>query len=225
MPCWNPPYGSITAYDLKTGARLWDRPFGKVQHWGFYMPESWGSITIGGPVVTASGLVFIGASMDSRVRALDLATGDVLWTALGRGARGRAAGGLRVQGQAVCGLRRRRQLDPDLAGQRRDRRFRPAGLTRRGSFVDNILPGPLHRAVPWSGNPGEGRVVRGLRRRLTSYGDPDFSLFLRKAFIKAMGFSDDALDRPIVGITNTYSDYNPCHGNVPAARSRRPSAG
>jgi dihydroxy-acid dehydratase len=58
-------------------------------------------------------------------------------------------------------------------------------------------------------------VVRGLRRRLTSYGDPDFSLFLRKAFIKAMGFSDDALDRPIVGITNTYSDYNPCHGNVP----------
>lgn len=58
-------------------------------------------------------------------------------------------------------------------------------------------------------------MTRGLRRRLTSYGDQDFSLFLRKAFIKAMGFSDDALDRPIVGIANTYSDYNPCHGNVP----------
>jgi dihydroxy-acid dehydratase len=58
-------------------------------------------------------------------------------------------------------------------------------------------------------------VSRGLRRKLTSYGDQDFSLFLRKAFIKAMGFSDDALDRPIVGIANTYSDYNPCHGNVP----------
>lgn len=58
-------------------------------------------------------------------------------------------------------------------------------------------------------------MARGLRRRLTSYGDEDFSLFLRKAFIKAMGFSDDALDRPIIGITNTYSDYNPCHGNVP----------
>lgn len=55
----------------------------------------------------------------------------------------------------------------------------------------------------------------GLRKKLTSYGDPAFSLFLRKAFIKAMGYSDDALDRPIVGITNTYSDYNPCHGNVP----------
>jgi quinoprotein glucose dehydrogenase len=46
------------------------------------MPESWGSITIGGPVVTASGLIFLGASMDSRVRALDLGTGKVLWKGL-----------------------------------------------------------------------------------------------------------------------------------------------
>lgn len=59
-------------------------------------------------------------------------------------------------------------------------------------------------------------MTDGLRKGLTSYGDPGFSLFLRKAFIKAAGYSDDALDRPIVGITNTHSDYNPCHGNVPA---------
>ncbi|HWW49867.1 MAG TPA: IlvD/Edd family dehydratase [Xanthobacteraceae bacterium] len=58
--------------------------------------------------------------------------------------------------------------------------------------------------------------MKGLRKGLTSYGDAGFSLFLRKAFIKAAGYSDDALDRPIVGITNTHSDYNPCHGNVPA---------
>ena len=58
-------------------------------------------------------------------------------------------------------------------------------------------------------------MTKGLKKGLTSYGDPGFSLFLRKAFIKAMGYSDDALTRPIVGITNTYSDYNPCHGNVP----------
>jgi dihydroxy-acid dehydratase len=51
---------------------------------------------------------------------------------------------------------------------------------------------------------------------VTSYGDEAFSLFLRKAFIKAAGYSDDALDRPIVGIANTASDYNPCHGNAPA---------
>jgi dihydroxy-acid dehydratase len=56
---------------------------------------------------------------------------------------------------------------------------------------------------------------RGLRKGLTSYGDAGFSLFLRKAFIKASGYSEDALDRPIVGVTNTFSDYNPCHGNVP----------
>src|SRR5258707_13983131 len=55
----------------------------------------------------------------------------------------------------------------------------------------------------------------GLRQGLANYGDAGFSLFLRKAFIKAGGYSDDALDRPIVGITNTFSAYNPCHGNVP----------
>jgi dihydroxy-acid dehydratase len=55
----------------------------------------------------------------------------------------------------------------------------------------------------------------GIRRGLTNYGDADFSLFLRRAFIKAMGYTDDALARPIVGITNTYSDFNPCHATVP----------
>jgi dihydroxy-acid dehydratase len=58
-------------------------------------------------------------------------------------------------------------------------------------------------------------MATGLRKGLTSYGDAGFSLFLRRAFIKAMGFSDDALERPIIGITNTFSDFNPCHGNVP----------
>lgn len=58
--------------------------------------------------------------------------------------------------------------------------------------------------------PGE---TKGLRGGLANYGDPEFSLFLRKAFIKGAGFTDDALDRTIVGITNTGSDFNPCHGN------------
>ncbi|MGC1462567.1 MAG: IlvD/Edd family dehydratase [Terracidiphilus sp.] len=58
-------------------------------------------------------------------------------------------------------------------------------------------------------------MTKGLRKGLTNYGDAAFSLFHRKVFIKAMGYSDDALDRPIIGVTNTYSDYNPCHGNVP----------
>ncbi|MBV9785012.1 MAG: dihydroxy-acid dehydratase [Acidisphaera sp.] len=54
-----------------------------------------------------------------------------------------------------------------------------------------------------------------MKKGLTSYGDAAFSLYLRKAFIKAMGFSDDALARPIIGIADTFSDFNPCHGNVP----------
>src|SRR6195952_2863734 len=55
----------------------------------------------------------------------------------------------------------------------------------------------------------------GLRKGLTSYGDAGFSLFLRKAFIKGAGYTDSALDRPVVGIVNTGSAYNPCHGNAP----------
>ncbi|MDA0662228.1 MAG: dihydroxy-acid dehydratase [Proteobacteria bacterium] len=56
---------------------------------------------------------------------------------------------------------------------------------------------------------------KGMRKGLTSYGDAGFSLFLRKAFIKAMGYSDDALNRPIVGVINTFSGYNACHRNAP----------
>ncbi|MEY4939962.1 MAG: hypothetical protein RIQ93_1697, partial [Verrucomicrobiota bacterium] len=53
----------------------------------------------------------------------------------------------------------------------------------------------------------------GFQKGLTSYGDRAFSAFLRKAFIKGAGYSDDALSRPVVGIVNTGSGYNPCHGN------------
>jgi dihydroxy-acid dehydratase len=55
----------------------------------------------------------------------------------------------------------------------------------------------------------------GLRQGLTSYRDAHFSLFLRKVFIEALGYSEDALSRPIIGIINTNSGFNPCHGNAP----------
>jgi len=57
--------------------------------------------------------------------------------------------------------------------------------------------------------------TEGMSKGLTQYGDPGFSLFLRKAFIKGAGYSDTALDRPVIGIANTGSAYNPCHGNAP----------
>lgn len=56
---------------------------------------------------------------------------------------------------------------------------------------------------------------QGMRKGLTHYGDAGFSLFLRKAFIKGAGYTDAALDRPVIGITDTASGYNPCHGNMP----------
>ena len=55
----------------------------------------------------------------------------------------------------------------------------------------------------------------GLEKGLTNYGDTEFSLFLRKAFIKGAGYTDDALSRRVVGIVNTGSGFNPCHGNAP----------
>lgn len=59
------------------------------------------------------------------------------------------------------------------------------------------------------------KTASGMSKGLTSYGDTGFSLFLRKAFIKGAGYTDAALDRPVIGIINTGSAYNPCHGNTP----------
>ena len=69
MPCWRPPYGELVALDMHTGEVKWRRPVGAAQKYGFFMPERWGSPTIGGPAVTAGGLVFIGGAMDAQVRA------------------------------------------------------------------------------------------------------------------------------------------------------------
>ncbi len=80
MPCWEPPYGDIRAIDMTTGETLWSRPVGASQKYGFYMPESMGSPTIGGPAITAGGVIFIGASMDAKVRAYSVETGDELWS-------------------------------------------------------------------------------------------------------------------------------------------------
>lgn len=57
---------------------------------------------------------------------------------------------------------------------------------------------------------------RGLAGRLTVYGDAGFARFLREAFLKARGLTEDAFDRPVVGIASTASDFNPCHASAPA---------
>lgn len=63
-------------------------------------------------------------------------------------------------------------------------------------------------------NPAQ-TAARGMKRNLANYGDAGFSVFLRKAFIKALGYTDEALERPIIGIVDTDSGYNACHRNVP----------
>jgi dihydroxy-acid dehydratase len=55
----------------------------------------------------------------------------------------------------------------------------------------------------------------GLRRGLTHYGDPDFALYLRRSFARAMGYGEAMLERPVIGITDTASGFNNCHRNVP----------
>ena len=55
----------------------------------------------------------------------------------------------------------------------------------------------------------------GLGRGLTHYGDPDFALYLRRSFARSMGYGDDLLARPVIGITDTASGFNNCHRNVP----------
>jgi dihydroxy-acid dehydratase len=55
----------------------------------------------------------------------------------------------------------------------------------------------------------------GLSRGLTNYGDPDFSLYLRRSFAKSMGYSAELLSRPVVGIAQSASGFNNCHRHFP----------
>jgi dihydroxy-acid dehydratase len=55
----------------------------------------------------------------------------------------------------------------------------------------------------------------GLAARSSNYGDRDFALYLRRSFAKSMGYSQALLDKPVVGIADTGSDYNNCHRTAP----------
>ncbi|HEY8549281.1 MAG TPA: pyrroloquinoline quinone-dependent dehydrogenase [Vicinamibacterales bacterium] len=83
LPCIAPPWGTLAAVDLSTGDVRWEVPLGRglADHplAGIVPPDLEGVPNGGGPLVTASGLVFIAASMDSRFRAFDIETGRVLW--------------------------------------------------------------------------------------------------------------------------------------------------
>jgi len=63
--------------------------------------------------------------------------------------------------------------------------------------------------------PDQDNTDRGFLRGLQSYGDRDFSVYMRRAFAKSMGYSGDELERPVVGIAFTHSRFNPCHRHFP----------
>jgi quinoprotein glucose dehydrogenase len=80
LPCRAPPWGVLAAIDLDTGARAWESPLGSTSTlapFGIALP--WGTPNLGGSIVTGGGLVFVGAAMDSRLRAFDEETGAELW--------------------------------------------------------------------------------------------------------------------------------------------------
>jgi len=83
--CKEPPYGGIRAIDLRTGRTIWDRPLGQATKNGPFgipsmLPIEIGTPNNGGAVVTAGGVVFIAAATDDLIRAIDLKTGETLWT-------------------------------------------------------------------------------------------------------------------------------------------------
>ena len=83
VPCNPPPWGTLTAIDMESGRTVWKVPLGQSYRFGITVPASfgWGSPNVGGPIVTAGGLVFVGASLDAKFRALDVRTGRELWQA------------------------------------------------------------------------------------------------------------------------------------------------
>ncbi|HEV7606522.1 MAG TPA: pyrroloquinoline quinone-dependent dehydrogenase [Steroidobacteraceae bacterium] len=82
-PCTAPPFGTLTAFSLKTGKTLWDVPLGtgeSLDKIGLSpLPDGTGMANLGGAITTAGGLVFIGATLDAYIRAFDIETGQELW--------------------------------------------------------------------------------------------------------------------------------------------------
>src|SRR5258708_19286915 len=120
LPCTPPPWGALTAVDYSRDSVMWKVPLGQLPGLAAPRASEWGSIGLGGAVVTAGGVVFVAGTLDGQLRAFDEASGRVLCsTALPAG------------GQALP--------PPYIAGGRQDVVIAPGGHralhTKAGDFV------------------------------------------------------------------------------------------
>jgi glucose dehydrogenase len=79
IPCQNPPFGELIAVDLASGDVAWRSVLGRIEALEAIGVRDTGSLNLGGSIATAGGVVFIGATNDSRFRAFDSRTGKLLW--------------------------------------------------------------------------------------------------------------------------------------------------
>ncbi len=79
IPCSAPPFGELVAVDVNRGEIAWHVPLGTIDSLKDKGFPNTGTVSLGGPIATASGLIFVGATNDHRFRAFDSQTGKLLW--------------------------------------------------------------------------------------------------------------------------------------------------
>ena len=134
LPCNPPPYGVLTALDLGSRKILWQVPLGTTEELNpLGLARNIGTPTFGGPLATASGLIFIGAAIDDYLRAFDAKTGAELWTGRLPSAGDRDPDQLSLARPPVC----------------RDRGGRPWRGRRPGRrYAHGLCPAPSRRGRP-----------------------------------------------------------------------------